>query len=95
MKWEINIIDFMLIVGIIGFVILMYWWVLGNSPSIEMLGIFLGFVFLVYTIGNGYDMRTVKANTEETLNILGGMDDKLNKLGRLDDIYEILKERLK
>lgn len=82
MKKEITIMDAMLVIIIIIFVIMMAWWILGNSPTLEMLGTFLSLVFLFFTFKNEKDMKTVKENTGKTLN-------------KLEDIYNILKERLK
>jgi hypothetical protein len=78
MKEKINIIDILVVIAIIFFIFLIAWKVFGSSPTLEMIGAGLSFLFLVLALESRHDTKILK-----------------DKIGRLDDIYNLLKERLR
>lgn len=74
----IDIVKILLWIAIILFIFTVAWYVLGSSPTLDIIMFIFTFIFLAFTLESRRDTKFIK-----------------KKLERLDDIYNVLKERLK
>lgn len=81
----IDIVKILLWIAIILFIFTVSWYVLGSSPTLDTIMFIFTFIFLIFNIRTEINM---KRNQKDTKFIK-------EKLSRLDDIYNILRERLK
>lgn len=84
----IDIVKILLWISIILYVFMVAWYVLGSSPTLDMIVFIFTLIFIFLAFESRKDMKFVKKTVEK-------MDNNLNKLDRLDNIYNVLKERLK
>lgn len=76
---EVKISDIFLWIALIIFLIIMAWWVLGSSPTTEILGVVFSFVGLVFAWEAGRKIKKldlIEANSIKTLEILQKISER-------------------
>ncbi len=74
---EVHITDVMLWVGLAVFILVMAWWVLGDSPTVEVIGLTLSFVGMLVGWRAGEDIKIIKANTFKILETVETIEEQI------------------
>lgn len=60
---DVHVSDIMLWVGVVVVIAIMAWWVLGDSPTAEIIGLTLSFAGVLFGWRAGEDIKIIKQNT--------------------------------
>ncbi len=74
---NVHISEIMFWVVLIVFLVVMAWWVLGDSPTTEMIGVTLSVAGLYAAWRGSENLEIIRANTFKTIELLEKLDSKI------------------